>query len=456
MKILIANIRQKMMVQLSEVIFNSKQSGTYLNANTWQVPFPNIWVIISGIIFCFIMAENEIWQGFYLYIIFGGLLAFLISKQAQKWIRWRNLGRDSVFFDPFYFYSIKGSELEIIPLSDYLYADILLSIDGYNYLARFHFKGKTILQACASKNDDNTLNFQNKVSQYSNILKQSPEANKVPRYLSGSLADKLNSNINPIIIAGFVVLSIFFTLPIIIDSNQYKKAVEANTASSYRSYLSIERNIRHRDEARTSIKGIYNKYINNYKTQTIKSQGASAFQKVLEYLRDRDLYTLSMIFTSKSELIDIPRRDLNIIFVTPSFTTSKNISRENEVVSTLRLSLGAIFPNDIVSLANEDKDELPKLEVYYTYKNNRNSLYYSEKEETISEQERTWYYGIEIIWYFKLFIPTQKSSLYEFSLVSKPALRFTSETNSPSDIYNNMAVSAFTDFSSEFRNQFLN
>jgi hypothetical protein len=456
MKIPLVNIRPKMMAQLSETIFNSKQSRTYLQALILNRPYPNVWIILLGLIFCIITIENSSWQGSYLYLLFGGVLAFLITWQIQKWIRWKKLGKDAVFFDPLYFTSIKGEELEIIPLSDYLSADIMLSSDRLTYLARFHFKGKTVLQTCASNIDINVLNFQSKLFQYSTIVRQSKEGTKVPRYLSESFVDKISANQNPIIITGFILILLFFTIPIIIDSNQFNTAKDLNTATSYRSYLSEPKNIRHRDEARIFIKKIYNLYLNKYANQAVNSKGANSFQKVLEYLRDKNLYSLRLIFLSKSEVSDISNYEYQTVSVTPSFSLEKNISRQDDVSSALKSSLGTIFPSDVLTLATEDVEELPKLEVSYTYKNQENSLYYSEKEENIPEKSRTWYYGIEIDWYFKLFIPTQKNSLYEFKLVSKPAPRFTSESFSPDAVYNNMAISAFNDFRTEFQRQFLN
>jgi hypothetical protein len=456
MKIPIVNIRQKMMLQLADVISNAKQSKTFLQSSFNASSGPNVLIVLAGIIFILSTAICSFWNRYIILIIIGGILIYLLARQFQKLIRWKRLGRNSVFFDPLFFYSVKPNSLEIFPLIDYLDSDIVLAADKKNYFARFHFKNGTILQTSNSPKDVNTLNFQNSLSNYSRIVKQSPDGSKFPRKFELTLKDKLNANQFPLIICAFGIILLFFILPIIIDFNQFKEAKDLNTATSYRAYLSNPNNIRHRDEVRFRIKTIYNIYINEYAKKTTNSLGAKSFQQVLEYLRDKDLYNLRLIFKSTSGVANTSKPGFNIVPITQSFSSEKIISHQEDVLSTLNSTLGTIFPSDIITLASENFKELPRLEIFYHYSNKENSFYYSEKEETLQENLRTWYYGIEINWSFSLYIPTKDFPIYTFDLTSKPAPRFTSESFSPDAVYNNMIISAFDDFKSEFSRQFFN
>lgn len=442
------------MIRLVDVMKNSKQSGTFLQSRFIYSSGPNILLVLLGLLFITLVILVSNWDSFIYLIIAGGVLAFIFARQFQKLNRWIKLGRDAVFFDPLYFYSVKQFEIQIIPLIDYLDSDISLSADKHNYLARFHFKSCTILLICSSLKDHKFLNFRESITNYIRLIKRSPESSKTPREFDLTFQDKLNANQNPLLITAFSIIVLFFTLQIIIDSNLYKIAIGINTPTGFRSYLKEERNLRHRDEARFKIKEIYNYYISQYSEKAGTSLGASSFKQVLEYHRDKDLYNLKLIFTSKSEVANISTSGYNVVSITQSFSPEKNISRQNEVLNALNSSLGTIFPNDIVTLASESIDELPRLQVYYTYINKDNSLYYSEKEENVAEYLRTWYYGIEIDWYFSLFVPPKETPIFRFNLVSQPAPRFTSESFSADAVYNNMAFSAFNDFKSEFQRQF--
>ncbi|MDD8018101.1 MAG: hypothetical protein PHP42_06985, partial [Bacteroidota bacterium] len=105
---------------------------------------------------------------------------------------------------------------------------------------------------------------------------------------------------------------------------------------------------------------------------------------------------------------------------------------------------------------SEESAELPSLEVYYTYQNNLKSIYYPVKEEHLPERSRTWYYGIEVDWWFRISLPNQSESLYEFNLISHPAQQFNSESFTADVVYSNMALSAFNDFQTEFYKRFFN
>ena len=250
---------------------------------------------------------------------------------------------------------------------------------------------------------------------------------------------------------------LWFALPNIIDNNDFNYAKGINTATSFRAYLSETKNVRFRDEARNQINKIYNQYIGKYRNSLYSSSvGAEAFIKTLEYLRDKNLYNVTLHFTSVSHLKDIyaSNNQYNIIPIAESFTKNKNASRENEVFKTIKSSLGSIFPTDVFNLTSTDNNIIPKFEVYYIYKNKSESLYYRFAEKDLPNNKKTWYYGIEIEWGFRILLPFSDKAIYEFNLKSEPANQFSSETFNPDEVYTNMAISAFNDFKDEFYKQF--
>ncbi|MDD8018100.1 MAG: hypothetical protein PHP42_06980, partial [Bacteroidota bacterium] len=309
MKIPINNIPTRIMIRLLETIYETKQRGTYLPAFRQEIPTPNLWLIGAGLISVLIAFQANSYVGYEYYIIVGSWLLYSIVREFQKLFNWRRFGKDAVFFDPLYFISIKGKELQILPLSQYIESDIILSPDNKMHLARFHFRGITVLQPCASNVDNSTLQFQTVISQYCNSARDSFQNQEPIHLFSQTFADKLSSKRIPLIITLFALVVLWFLVPTIIDRNQYKVAKAKNTATAYRMYLSEPRNIRYRESARVDIRALYDIYINKYKANALSSTGANAFAQVVEYLRDKNLYTVKMIFYPESKLVDLPSSD---------------------------------------------------------------------------------------------------------------------------------------------------
>ena len=443
------------MARISEAVVNSRQKGTYLKVHRSSFPPLNLWLIAAAVVFsCLVFIVNQ-WSAYYWYVAAGTGLAYLVAEQVHKFWRWWKLGRDAVFFDPLYFVSIAGGQLQAFPLSHFNDTDIILAMDGKHYLARFHFQEASIIVPCVSSNDQKTLHFQNLLQQYSGIVKQSAVHQAPIQQFPQTWAEKIACRRVSMISAAFGLVLLWFIIPISIDRNQYLSASGKNTATAYRTYLAEPRNLRYRETARTDIRRLYDLSIKKYRGSSTGSEGANAFAQLVEYLRDKNLYTVRMLFYPQSKLIDLPpSSQYHIISVTPSFSKEKNEARQDQVISTVKTSLGQMFPTDILAIGGEELVDLPSLEVYYTYRNKSESIYYPEKEQYLPKTSRTWYYGIEIDWWFKISLPTQSEPLYVFNLVSQPAQQFQSESFTADAVYANMASSAFNDFQTEFYRQF--
>jgi len=445
-------------IRLRELVNFSKERGTYLRSSIHNAPTPNFWLIGFAIIFCLVLFSIRSWSLFYWLIILGSVLSFLLFKQTQYFFYWKQLGKDSVFFDSHYFIAVQNKIITILPLINLKYTDIVLAGNEKSYLIRFHFDTTTILQPIKNKNSELALKFQNILENYVSTIKQKEDQFNYNDGVNYSFTQKLIFQKNPIFAALFFAIALWLLLPSIIDSNAYNNAKDLNTATSYRIYLSEIKNIKYRDEARNEINKIYDKYITKYKNIIYSSSsGAEALVETLKYLRDKNIYNVSLQFSSQSLLDDFYSevKDYKVIPITHSFTKDKNDSREKDVFKTIQASFGNIFPADVFNLSNKNDELAPKFEVYYVYKNNIESLYYRVEEENLPDTKRTWYYGIEIEWWFRIFLPKMENAIFEFSLISSPANQFDSESFSPDAVYTNMAISAFNDFKNEFYNQFL-
>lgn len=457
MKLPLHNISIDKRIGLIELIKNARKNGTFLSAHIQNAPIPNFWLLGSFLIFILFVVFVNSWSLFYWLLFSGPFLSYFIFRQLECFWYWKKLGKDSVFFDNQFFISIQNKTIYFVPLSEFKYSDIVLSGNEQHYLIRFHFNSISLLQPC-KKNSATVLQFQNLLQNYTVALKQMDiRINYIPN-IKHSFADKLLFKKNAILFSFIIGVILWFALPSIIDSNAFNYAKGINTATSFRDYLAQTKNVRFRDEARSQINRIYNQYIAKYRNSLYYSSvGAEAFITILEYLRDKNLYNVSLHFISVSQLKDIYENNhqYNIIPIAGSFTKNKNASRENEVYNTIKSTLGSIFPSDIFNLTRTDNNLIPKFEVYYIYKNKNESLYYRAAEEDLPDNKKTWYYGIEIEWRFRIFLPTHESAIYEFSLKSEPANQFSSETFNPDEVYTNMAISAFNDFKDEFYKQFL-
>jgi hypothetical protein len=121
-------------------------------------------------------------------------------------------------------------------------------------------------------------------------------------------------------------------------------------------------------------------------------------------------------------------------------------------------SFGKIIPGDILQF-DEGQATLRDcvFNVDYVIKAS-GELYYPEKQDHMSEDNRDWYTGISFTWNFNIVVPGMSATKFEFTLGSKPAQLFNvayerSESNgaefSPVQAYGAMADSAFDDFGSK-------
>ncbi|NCD07377.1 MAG: hypothetical protein EOL97_14790 [Spirochaetia bacterium] len=251
-------------------------------------------------------------------------------------------------------------------------------------------------------------------------------------------------------------LILIIAVPYFLDWNSFREAKKINTSTSFRNYIKEDRNHLYKISAKEKIKGKYDEAINIY--NKTNADDKSAIIKILQYLKDNEIYYVDILFQNDNRIRDISKNyDVRIRSAENSFTTTKNKDREKELISTLNKTLGSIFPSDIICIEEiTDRKNVPRIEIIYSYTNSEEgSLYYPVAQENINEYQRDYYYGLTIYWHFKLFVPTEKNSIYSFTLKSNPAVQFSAETSNTDNVYSNMVYSAFKDFDTEFKKHFL-
>ena len=453
MKLKLHSIPVEIMIRLKSAVHFAQESKCYLSSSKHEIPFPKLYIIIALLAYFIVLINSDLWTYRWTLVLSGVIVFYFASREFQKTLIWWTLGKDAIFFDSKYCMVIIKDELTVLPLYDYNYSDVILS--DRQYKARFHFKNTLIILPCSSKEDKIYSHFQEMLNQYSHLSKASTTNFNFKQDIPDKLLNKLLVRKTAFIVSAFALISLWFVVPIIIDHNQYQSANIKNTATAYRTYLNESNNLRYRENARTEIRSLYNKYISQYMSESSGISGASAFKEVLEYLRDKNLFSVDIIFTPSSELQDIFSNRYEINPVTPSFSQEKSKMRQDTVINLIKSTLGSVFPLDIITVSDKSTvAELPRFEVSYTYKNNPESIYYPTEEGSVPAEKRTWYYGIIIDWYFTISIQTKPIPIYSFSLLSQPAVHFSSQTLNADDVYSSMASSAFNDFQNEFNNRF--
>jgi|WetSurMetagenome_2_1015567.scaffolds.fasta_scaffold09331_6 hypothetical protein len=453
----INNLSSQHFKEFYEDVLNSKKSGTYVKINNQKSLPINPWVVALSLVFTWVLISAYRWSSFYYFICIGPLIVYLLADQFQSIFRWYRLGKDAIWFGPMYFVSMVGKKFQKFPLTQFESTDITMESGGRAYIARFFFEGSCIILPCPSKSDIHFQRFQENIQRYCSALKFRGIEQVPAQKFKTTFLVQVMPHRGPIMYSIFSFILLIFLVPMLIDNNQYKLANQINTATSYRQYLSESRNIRHREIAQKDIRALYDQAIKAYKSKSSGTAGTVAFTQLIEYLRDHNLYTVHMEFHPQSELIDGTfNTKYKIVPVATSFSQGKNQERQDHVIDVVKASLGSVFPTDILSINSEDTASLPKLDVFYIYKNDPESVYYFVEEEKLPIEKRTWYYGIMVYWRLTLSLPTQTGPIYSFQIVSKPAQQFNTESSNTDAVYTNMALSSFQDFKNEFFRQFLN
>ena len=250
------------------------------------------------------------------------------------------------------------------------------------------------------------------------------------------------------------------------DELRWHTATTTATATAYRLYIASRPDGHHSTEAHVAISALYDRAAENYRTSSklAGAEGIEAVIRILEYAKATGRYKIIVNFSGDNEIPDdidarlrsrygLPR----LVPVLPSFTSSMNQAREARILGRISTSFGKIIPGDILQFGEGQATNRDCVfNVDYVIKAS-GELYYPEKQEHMSDDNRDWYTGISFTWNFNIVVPGTDASKFQLNLDSKPAQLFNVAYErsgsggaefSPVQAYGAMADSAFDDFGS--------
>lgn len=465
MKQKIENIDKSILKKIREITKNNVEGKNLLSISELrfnrQIIFQFIIALIIFIILLFNLGWNEI------YWIYGATLVFsyFFIQFVFLILSYIKIRKCFLYFDESIILKKERDIVEFYPVEQLTEINFVNSdVEGYVML-KLTLINNILFYPYKRRRKKIIESFSNNLIQVSNNAKNRPKNSQVLSfsllndllYINSDLENrKKHLKINILLMIVFSVL-IIITLPYFLDWNSYRKATEINSATSFREYLKQDKNHIYRDAAKQLIREKYDEAILHYKKNNANAKDNEAFVKILDYLKNNEIYNLNVLFQNINKIKDISKDyDVKIESAEYSFTRQKNKNREDELILTLNKALGNTFPSDIIKIEEiRDTKNVPKIEIMYTYTNSEDgSLYYPVSQENVSEKLRDYYYGLTIYWDFELYIPTQSDPIYSFRLKSNPAVQFSSETYSGDNVYSNMVYSAFRDFDIEFKKYF--
>jgi len=460
----INSLEKNVLLELRKVYKQSKEGDNLLSISEFKLNKHLIYQLVVAIVVFTILIFSIGWDE--LYWIYGAVIifSFFLSKFIYLSYFSSKISKSFLYFDENVILKKELDFIEIYPLHQ-LTAVNFANAQGENFVMIKLSFGNEIMFFPYERAFKNVLErFARNITDSANAKKRGILSNRFPSsnqihdllYLHANSKDS-NNKFKFIAISAIISsLILIIAVPYFLDWNSYRVAGKINTATSFRNYLKEDRNHLYKVSAKERIKEKYDEAISIY--NKTNADDKSAIIKILQYLKNNEIYYVDILFQNDNRIRDISENyDVRIKSAENSFTTTKNKDREKELISTLNKTLGSIFPSDIISIGEiTDRKNVPKIEIVYSYTNSEDgSLYYPVAQENINENQRDYYYGLTIYWYFKLFVPTEKNSIYSFTLKSNPAVQFSAETSNTDNVYSNMVYSAFRDFDTEFKYHFL-
>ena len=282
--------------------------------------------------------------------------------------------------------------------------------------------------------------------------------------------------LGPSLLAVLVAAGIFFFAALPYndyrdDEMRWQTAKSSRTASGYRLYSASRPDGRHLYEAHEEIGKLYERAAATYRTASADSSsaGVEVVIKMLEYAKSTGNYKVFVNFQGDNQIPADIEEQLQrstgmprLVSILPSFTPSMNQARETRILQKISESFGKVIPGDILQFSiGQGSPQDMNFTVAYVIEAS-GDLYYPVSQEHFPERNRDWYTGIGFDWDFRVNVPDEEGSNFQFSLKSEPAQLFNvGYTRSagesgglvPTAVYGAMADSAFENFGSKLLTQ---
>ena len=326
----------------------------------------------------------------------------------------------------------------------------------------FHYK-KLFVEAKA-KND---LIYLNEHDDFIELTKKSQESETAPNKNLGRLLRAVGSIILTAgLVFGAVSLNNYFD-----DKKSWGVAESNNHAAALRHYLQTHPRGRWSGDARQKLQGLYDiagqKYLASL-NKDYDQKAEEAILQVLSYAKQTQNYHVQVVFERHNEIpqniVEELKKEFevkSVLSLGDTFSDAKMGGRENGLFKVVAEAFQQVIPDDILEFSTGCSDECVIFTVNYKI-GAKDSLYYDDRQEKLSDAERTFYPGIFINWDFNIKTPNQPQN-YNFELASIPAQEIEYDTHSTDEssdkndfskvldadknyIYDSMVASAFDDF----------
>lgn len=248
------------------------------------------------------------------------------------------------------------------------------------------------------------------------------------------------------------------------DEIRWETAKASKNADGYRLYTASRPDGRHLYEAHEEIGKLYEQAATRYRTTSrdSSSAGTEVVIKMLEYAKSTGNFKVFVSFVGDNQIppdIEERLRRANrvpsLVPILPSFTPSMNQARETRILQKISESFGKVIPGDILqfSIGRGSPQDINFVVDYVIEASG--DLYYPVSQESVPKTGRDWYTGIGFNWDFRVNVPNEERSTFQFSVESEPAQLFNvGYTRSagestglvPIAVYGAMADSAFENF----------
>ncbi len=466
MKKTLSNYDKSIIDTLKNLKYNSEEGENIISEHDLSDFYLSLILSIISFIVCVILTFTIDWNKIIWLYIFSILFSFLSSLTAIIYFSSKKLPFKFLCFNSELLIKKSANVLDFFPLfqlekvdynvtntKDEKYLTIILTING-----------EKLEYITYDKDFEKISNFLNKLIAEANKSKLIYKEELYKTNLYDLLANNgsyssyfLFSSKKSIPLTLIISLIFIIAIPKIIDWNAYRNAVKSDTATSFREYLKEPKNKLFIAQAKHELEQKYDYAIKKYQSSFINSKSTEAIVTILRYLQNNEQYRVNIYFENINKVKDINKNyNVTIVSAENSLTNSKNITRQEGLISTLNQTFGLVFPSDIVSIEqNEELRTNPRIVLTYTYNNSKDgSLYYPADQEFQDDKSRTYYYGLTINWDFSLYLPDQENPIYQFNLNSDPAVQFSTESFGSDVVYTNMIYSAFNDFEDEFNKYF--
>lgn len=242
----------------------------------------------------------------------------------------------------------------------------------------------------------------------------------------------------------------------------FREAKEKGTVSEMRRVLKTYPGSSVEADARSSLHSLYSKTLSDFrsKASTTDARMLPFMERLIDYLEKNDTATVRVVFSPPSTgTLAKADADFERQFsgggrtfapISPYFDSKRSSPRESSIVSRLNSAFGSIFPTDVLTLEQSDKNDAsskePTISIVYAVGPSGDAYTSNDGNQV--------FVGIDVAFAMEMKIPNDTTT-FDFDLKVTPPDRFNyryeAGGNQAEAAYNAMAERAFDEFTSKLQ-----